>query len=85
MKYNSIEGIIRWYENGSSWEEWDVVKGRALTEWKSEMESGYKSGVEMGVGNRKELARRLEVVYKGLQADIETPLSSGEWFKGAWE
>ena len=85
MKYNSIEGIIRWYENGSSWEEWEVVKGRALTEWKSEMESGYKSGVEMGVGNRKELARRLEVVYKGLQADIETPLSSGEWFKGAWE
>ena len=85
MKYNSIEGIIRWYENGSSWEEWEVVKGRALTEWKSEMESGYKSGVEMGVGNRKELARRLEVVYRGLQADIKTPLSSGEWFKGAWE
>jgi hypothetical protein len=27
----------------------------------------------------------LEVVYKGLQTDIETPLSSGEWFKGAWE
>ena len=85
MKYNSIEGIIRWYENGSSWEEWEVVKGRALTEWREEMESAYKSGVEMGVGNRKELARRLEVVYKGLQADIETPLSSGEWFKGAWE
>ena len=85
MKYNSIEGIIRWYENGSSWEEWEVVKGRALTEWRAEMESGYKSGVEMGVGNRKELANRLEVVYKGLQADIEIPLSSGEWFKGAWE
>ena len=82
MKYNSIEGIARWYENRNSWE---VVKERAFKEWREEIQMAYKAGVEMGEGNRNRLRKRLEDVYKGLIADIETPMSSEDWFKNNWE
>jgi hypothetical protein len=39
MKYNSIEGIDRWYKNGMDWEEWDTVIDRARSEWREEMKS----------------------------------------------
>ena len=85
MKYNSVEGIIRWYGNSSSWEEWEIVKIRALREWREEMESAYKSGIEYGMGNTKMLMDGMEKNVEKLRGDIEAPLSSGEWFKGEWE
>lgn len=85
MKYNSIEGIIRWYENGSNWEEWDSVKERALKEWKEEVEAAYKSGVEQGVGNRNQLRNNLETAYKKIVGDIIPPMERDEWFVNNWK
>jgi hypothetical protein len=85
MKYNSIEGISRWYENGSSWEEWEVVKSRALKEWREEIESAYKSGIEYGMGNTKMLMDGMEKNVEKLRGDIEIPMSSEDWFENNWE
>ena len=85
MKPNSIEGIARWYENGTQWEEWEVVKERALKEWKEELEAAYKSGVEQGMGNVKILMDGMEKNVEKLKGDIQTPMSSEVWFKNNWE
>ena len=85
MKYNSIEGIIRWYENGSSWEDWEVVKSRALKEWREEIQAAYKDGVHIGMDNVKTLSDGIQKSIDKLKSDIQTPISSGEWFKNNWE
>lgn len=85
MKSNSIERLANWYESVDSWEEWEVVKERALKEWREEMELAYKAGVENGKSNTPELMRRLEEVYKGLKSDMGEPLSAEEWFDKQWK
>jgi hypothetical protein len=85
MKYNSIEGISRWYESVESWEEWEVVKERAIKEWREEMESAYKDGVHKGMENVRILIDGMEKNVVKLKGDIQTPMSSEDWFKNNWE
>jgi hypothetical protein len=81
MKYNSIEGIDRWYKNGMDWEEWDIVMDRARREWKEEMKSAYEDGVRSGIGNRPQLMENLHKVIDNLKGEIQIPMSSEDWFK----
>lgn len=81
MKYNSIEGIDRWYKNGMDWEEWDSVMDRARREWKEEMIGAYEDGVRSGIGNRPVLMESLHKVIDNLKGEIQTPMGGEDWFK----
>jgi hypothetical protein len=84
MKYNSIEGIDRWYNNTEGWESWDIVVERARREWREEIQQAYKSGVEQGMVNVKNLIEGMDRSVEKLKGDVITPMSNEEWFKNNW-
>jgi len=84
MKYNSIEGIDRWYNNTEGWESWDIVVERARREWREEIQQAYKSGIEQGMVNVKNLIEGMDRSVEKLKADVITPMSNEEWFKNNW-
>jgi hypothetical protein len=57
---------------------------RARREWREEIQQAYKSGIEQGMVNVKNLIEGMDRSVEKLKADVITPMSNEEWFKNNW-